>query len=62
MGSINRNTINERIALVHDTMAGAQATGKGVQGYTKELRKAVGLKDETAGDAQDFLRDFGKGI
>lgn len=62
MGSINRHIVHERVATVYDTAAGAQAQHKGIQSYTKTLRKAVGLKDDTAGDANDFLRDFGKGI
>jgi hypothetical protein len=62
MESINRHTIHQRIALVYDTAAGAQAQEKGIKGYVKALRAAVGLKDESAGDATDFLRDFGKGL
>lgn len=62
MGSINRHTVLERVSLVYDTAAGAQAQHKGMTSYTKELRKAVGLKDESAGNGQDFLRDFGKGL
>ncbi len=62
MASINRHTVLQRIALVYDTCAGAQADGKSIKKYVKELRKSVGLKDESAGDGKDFIRDFGRGI
>lgn len=62
MASINRHTVLQRVALVYDTSAGAQADGNSIKKYVKELRKSVGLKDESAGNAQDFLRDFGGGI
>jgi len=62
MGSINRQIVHRRISTVFDVMAGAQGNAKHVKDYVKALRKGVGLKDESAGDASDFLRDFGKGI
>ncbi len=62
MGSTNRHIVHQRIALVYDTCAGAQALPNDIAKYVRELRKSVGLKDENAADGNDFIRDFGKGI
>lgn len=62
MDSINRYTVERRIARVYDTMAGAQCTQKGVKEYVKILGNAVGIKRTNAGTEDDFLRDFGRGI
>jgi hypothetical protein len=62
MDSINRQVIVQRIGGVYDTAIGAQGTSKGLKSYVKDLRKAVGLKDEAAGSSKDFLRDIGGGI
>lgn len=62
MDAINRMIVHQRISRVFDTVVGAQGTPKIIKDYVKDLRKAVGLKDESVGDANDFLRDFGKGI
>lgn len=62
MDSISRQMTQEKISRTYDTAAGSQATSKGLKEYVRDLRKGAGLKDHTAGTAQDFLRDFGKGI
>lgn len=62
MESINRYTIERRIARVYDTMAGAQCTQKGVKQYVKILGNAVGIQGTNVGTEDDFLRDFGRGI
>lgn len=62
MDSVNKHVVRQRVSLVYDTMAGAQLQSDGVKKYTKSLLESVGLKDETAGDAQDFFNDFGKGL
>lgn len=62
MVSINRYTVERRIARVYDTMAGAQCTQKGVKEYVKILGDAVGIKGTNVGTEEDFLRDFGGGI
>jgi len=62
MDSINRQVVEQRASRVLDGMMGAQSTWKGVKGYLKGLRKSVGSKDTMAGNAKDFIRDFGGGI
>lgn len=62
MDSINRYTVERRIAAVYDTMAGAQCTQKGIKAYTKSLGDAVGVRGTNVGTEEDFLRDFGGGI
>lgn len=62
MDSINRQLVHQRISLVYDSATGAQATSKGIKDYVKALRQSVGLKNESAGNASDFVRDFGMGI
>ena len=61
MASINKNRITDRVAFVVDTAHGAQAMGKDLKEYIKNLRKAAGVQDD-AGDQAEFLRDFGGGI
>lgn len=62
MSSINQHRLRQRITYVNDTMAATQYTGKSLKEYVKELMKAGELKDERAGNASDFARDFGAGI
>lgn len=63
MESVNRQIVRERVSLVYDTIAGTQGDERGIKKYVKALLKSVGLKDESAGTAKDFLRDFGgKGL
>lgn len=62
MGSINQQIVQQRLARVYDTMAGAQGTAKHVKEYDKAMRDSVGLKNEAAKGAKEFLKDFGGGI
>lgn len=62
MDSINKHRIAQRVSFIYDVAHGAQASSKDIKGYVKELRKAVGIENQNAGTAADFLRDFGKGI
>lgn len=59
MSSINRYTVERRIASVYDTMAGAQCTQKGVKKYVKELGKSVEIEGTNVGTEDDFLREIG---
>ncbi len=59
MDSINRYTVERRIAAVYDTMAGAQCTQKGIRAYVKSLGDTVGIKGTNAGTEEDFLREIG---
>lgn len=62
MTAINKHNIQERIARVYDTMAGAQCAEKAIRDYVKALGKSVGIQTEEVFTEQDFLRDFGAGI
>lgn len=52
----------ERILTICDLSQATQGTSKGIGKYLKELRKQAGLKDQSAGNIKDFMRDFGKGM
>jgi hypothetical protein len=62
MDSINRQTVEERVGLVFDTMAGAQLTSKGIRSYVKAMREVVGVEEEVKSQTNEFIKDFGKGI
>lgn len=62
MDSINKHRVSQRVSFVYDVAHGAQASSKDIKNYVKELRKAVGIENQAAGNAAAFLRDFGKGI
>lgn len=62
MDSVNRQLILRRVGDVYDVAAGAQSTEKGLKKYVKALLKAAGVRDQNAGSAQSFLRDFVGGI
>lgn len=59
MVSINRQSVKSRISDVTDDFHAAQADGKSVNNHIKELRQAVKIKDTSAGNINDFLRDVG---
>lgn len=62
MDSVNRNVIQQRVARVYDTCAGAQGLENHIKKYTKALLNSVGMEDGSAGNAEDFFKDFGKGL
>lgn len=59
MRSINKHRVRQRISNIWDTTYGAQAQGKDIKKYTKELAKQVDIHREGMGDSKDFARDFG---
>lgn len=60
MGSLNRHTVHQRIALVVDTAVGSNADGKGLKAHFKALRKSIGEQDPGAGDMGAFMARFGQ--
>lgn len=59
MDSINKHRIRQRISNIYDLAHGAQAEGKSIKEYTKELAKSVDIHKEAMGSASDFNSQIG---